>query len=45
VTLVFADLVGSTALGDRLDPESLREVLGRYFDAMKVVLERQVGWS
>ncbi len=43
VTLVFADLVGSTALGDRLDPESLREVLGRYFDAMKVVLERHGG--
>lgn len=43
VTVVFSDLVGSTALGERLDPESLREVLNRYFDEMRRVLERHGG--
>src|SRR5215467_14059315 len=28
VTAVFADLVGSTALGERLDPEELKLVVG-----------------
>jgi class 3 adenylate cyclase len=28
VTALFADLVGSTALGERLDPEELRLVVG-----------------
>ena len=35
VTIVFADVTGSTALGERLDPESLRRVMGRYFDEMR----------
>src|SRR4051794_39110184 len=43
VTVVFTDLVGSTALGERLDPESLRQVVGRYFDTVRVVLERHGG--
>ncbi|MGZ4137354.1 MAG: zinc-ribbon domain-containing protein [Actinomycetota bacterium] len=34
VTIVFADVTGSTRLGERLDPEALRRVMGRYFDAM-----------
>ena len=29
ITLVTSDLKGSTALGERLDPEALREVLNR----------------
>jgi hypothetical protein len=29
VTVVFADLVNSTRLGERLDTEALRGVLGR----------------
>jgi class 3 adenylate cyclase/tetratricopeptide (TPR) repeat protein len=33
VTVLFADLVDSTGLGQRLDPERAREVLGRFFDA------------
>jgi len=33
VTVLFADLVDSTRLGQRLDPERTREVLGRFFDA------------
>ena len=28
VTVLFADVTGSTALGERLDPESLRHVMG-----------------
>ena len=43
VTIVFADVAGSTALGERLDPETLRRVMGRYFDAMRAVLERHGG--
>src|SRR5262249_19855650 len=30
LTVMFADLVGSTALGARLDPEDLREVISTY---------------
>jgi class 3 adenylate cyclase/predicted ATPase/DNA polymerase III delta prime subunit len=30
LTVMFADLVGSTALAARLDPEDLREVIGAY---------------
>jgi len=33
VTVLFADLVDSTGLGQRLDAERAREVLGRFFDA------------
>ena len=29
VTLVFCDLTGSTALGEKMDPESLRRVVTR----------------
>ena len=40
---MVSDLKGSTALAERLDPESLREALGRYFDEMRVVLEAYGG--
>src|SRR5215467_14116666 len=30
LTVMFCDLIGSTALSTRLDPEDLREVIGRY---------------
>src|SRR6184192_378033 len=43
VTVVFTDVTGSTALGERLDPESLRRVMTRYFDSMREVLERHGG--
>jgi class 3 adenylate cyclase/tetratricopeptide (TPR) repeat protein len=43
VTIVFADVTGSTALGERLDPEALRRVMGRYFDEMASVIERHGG--
>jgi class 3 adenylate cyclase/tetratricopeptide (TPR) repeat protein len=43
VTVLFADVQGSTALGEHLDPESLRHVMGRYFDEMRSVIERHGG--
>jgi predicted ATPase/class 3 adenylate cyclase len=43
VTIVFSDLQGSTALGERLDSEALREVMSRYFDEMKGALELHGG--
>ena len=43
VTIVFSDLKGSTAMGEKLDSESLREVMTRYFDSMRAELERHGG--
>jgi class 3 adenylate cyclase/tetratricopeptide (TPR) repeat protein len=43
VTVVFCDVTGSTSIGERLDPESLRRVMTRYFDAMRAALERHGG--
>jgi len=39
VTLLFADLVGSTELGDRQDPERTRAVLERFYDAAVAEVE------
>lgn len=43
VTIVYSDLKGSTALGEKLDPESLVEVLGLYFDEMRLIFESHGG--
>src|SRR5213083_1937999 len=43
VTVLFTDVAGSTALGERLDPELLRRVMWRYFETMEAVLERHGG--
>jgi class 3 adenylate cyclase/tetratricopeptide (TPR) repeat protein len=43
VTIVFSDLKGSTSMGERLDSESLREVMTRYFEVMSAVLVRHGG--
>jgi DNA-binding SARP family transcriptional activator len=43
VTMFFADLVDSTELGAQLDPEVLRVVLTRYFDAVRTIVERHGG--
>jgi class 3 adenylate cyclase/tetratricopeptide (TPR) repeat protein len=40
VTVLFADVAGSTAMGEQLDPESLRAVMARYFEAARTCLER-----
>ena len=38
LTVMFCDLVGSTALSARLDPEDLREVIGAYQSAVADVV-------
>ncbi|MFD5651863.1 adenylate/guanylate cyclase domain-containing protein [Streptomyces sp. NPDC127039] len=43
VTVLFCDLVGSTALSGRLDPETLRSVVLRYFDAVRAPIEAHGG--
>ena len=40
VTVLFCDLVGSTAQAERLDPEDVRAVLSRYLDHVRTELER-----
>jgi class 3 adenylate cyclase/tetratricopeptide (TPR) repeat protein len=43
VTVVFTDIVGSTQLAEKLDPESLHGVMTRYFEDMQAVLTRHGG--
>jgi class 3 adenylate cyclase len=43
VTIVFTDIVGSTRLSERLDPEAMRRVMSRYFDAMQLAIEHHGG--
>jgi class 3 adenylate cyclase/tetratricopeptide (TPR) repeat protein len=43
VTVVFCDVADSTGLAERLDPEVVRNVMSRYFAAMRAVLERHGG--
>jgi class 3 adenylate cyclase len=39
VTVLFCDVVGSTALGESVDPEALQGLLARYFGRMKGIVE------
>jgi class 3 adenylate cyclase/tetratricopeptide (TPR) repeat protein len=43
VTVLFCDLTGSTAIGERTDPEALRSLMNRYYDTARGVLERHGG--
>ncbi len=43
VTIIFADLVGSTALHERLDPESVTRLMERYYRAMRGAVEAHGG--
>lgn len=43
VTLLFCDVSGSTALGERLDAESVREVMLGYFAGAREAIERHGG--
>jgi class 3 adenylate cyclase len=43
VTVLFADIVDSTELSAQLDPEVLRSVMTRYFDAVRTIVERHGG--
>ena len=43
VTILFADITGSTPLGEELDPEDLKDVLGAYAEAMREEIEAEGG--
>ncbi len=43
VTILFSDVIGSTALGERLDPEAVRRVMARHYEAARNVIERHGG--
>jgi class 3 adenylate cyclase/tetratricopeptide (TPR) repeat protein len=43
VSVLFCDLADSTALGERLDPEPLRELMGRWYEEMRISVERHGG--
>jgi class 3 adenylate cyclase/tetratricopeptide (TPR) repeat protein len=43
VTVLRCDVVGSTALGEAVDPEALRAILARYFEQMKEIVGRHGG--
>jgi class 3 adenylate cyclase len=43
VTILFSDVVDSTGLGERLDPETLSHVLTDYFEGVKPAIERHGG--
>src|SRR6266498_793273 len=43
VSVLFCDVVGSTALGESTDPEALRALLARYFDRMRGIVEGHGG--
>src|ERR1700751_1012449 len=44
LTVMFCDLVGSTALSARLDPEDLREVIAAYHRAVAAVIKKFDGF-
>src|ERR1700674_1767410 len=44
LTVMFCDLVGSTALSGRLDPEDLRGVIGAYHRCCTELVERSGGF-
>lgn len=43
VTILFADIAGSTALGDALDPEDVRVLLRRYYDLAREIVSEHGG--
>jgi class 3 adenylate cyclase/tetratricopeptide (TPR) repeat protein len=43
VSVLFADLVGFTPFSEERDPEAVRELLTRYFDAARLAVERHGG--
>ena len=43
VTVLFADVSGSTELGESLDPEALRDLMSAFFEEMRGAIERHGG--
>lgn len=45
ITILFADVTGSTALGESLDPEDVRVLMGRYFAHLRPSSPMRAGSS
>ena len=43
VTILFNDVTGSTALGERFEPETVRRIMARYWQTVAEVCERHGG--
>ena len=43
VTVMFADIIGSTPLADRMDPEDMRAILSSYFNLMTEQIRKHGG--
>ena len=43
VTVLFCDVVGSTELGESVDPEALQGLLARYFERVRGIVESHEG--
>jgi class 3 adenylate cyclase/tetratricopeptide (TPR) repeat protein len=43
VTVLCSDMVGFTGIGQELDPESLRKVMGRYFERVQTIVDHHGG--
>ena len=43
MTVLFCDMVGSTSLGEELDPETMRRVMNRYHAVVRESIERHGG--
>ena len=43
MTVLFADVTGSTAMGEEMDPEEVRALLGRYYEIAKLVVAEHGG--
>jgi class 3 adenylate cyclase len=44
VTILFSDVVDSTGLGERNDPETVRQAMSRYFHEMQAIVESHGGF-
>jgi len=44
LTVMFCDLVGSTALSEHVDPEDLRDIIGEYRDICHAVVKKYSGY-
>jgi class 3 adenylate cyclase/tetratricopeptide (TPR) repeat protein len=43
VTVLCSDVVGFTGMGQELDPESLRKLMGRYFERVQTIVDHHGG--
>src|SRR5581483_2415037 len=43
VSVVFSDVAGSTSMQEALDPESVRQIMARYYEVMRAMVARHEG--